>query len=368
MTVVGWGTYDAARHPRAGILLAGLRAAGARVVEVNEPDTSSTADRVAQVASKRAALGRVAKMPRVWARLHRRTRALPERDVLLVGYLGHLDVIAARLMFPRARIVLDHLIFAADTASDRQVGGGAMRAALKLLDRWALASADVVVLDTEEHLAMLSPRQAPKGVVVPVGAPGEWFAVGEGRAPAGAHDGPLRVVFYGLYTPLQGAPTIGAAARILADRGAAVSLTMIGSGQDLEATREAAGDADVEWRDWVEPAELPALVASHDVCLGIVGTTDKGARVVPNKVYQGLAAGCAVVTSDTPPQRRMLGDAVAFVPPGDAVALADALEALAADRSRAAALAARGRDFAAATYSPEALGRTLIDRVRALAR
>ena len=50
-------------------------------------------------------------------------------------------------------------------------------------------------------------------------------------------------------------------------------------------------------------------MADHDVCLGIFGTGAKAPRVVPNKVFQGAAAGCAIVTSDTAPQRRVLGDA-----------------------------------------------------------
>jgi glycosyltransferase involved in cell wall biosynthesis len=42
-------------------------------------------------------------------------------------------------------------------------------------------------------------------------------------------------------------------------------------------------------------------------------------------VFQGAAAGCAIVTSDIPPQRRALGDAALLVPPGDPAALAAAL-------------------------------------------
>ena len=41
-----------------------------------------------------------------------------------------------------------------------------------------------------------------------------------------------------------------------------------------------------------------------------------------------MAAGCAVITSDTAPQRRMLGNGVVFVKPGDPQALATAIEAL----------------------------------------
>lgn len=44
-----------------------------------------------------------------------------------------------------------------------------------------------------------------------------------------------------------------------------------------------------------------------------------------------MAAGCAVITSDTAPQRRVLDDGVVFVRPGDPQALADAIESLVSD-------------------------------------
>ena len=120
---------------------------------------------------------------------------------------------------------------------------------------------------------------------------------------------------------------IGRAVALLA--GHDIEFTLIGTGQDLEATRrECAGDRRVRWIDWVEPARLPELVASHDVCLGIFGTGPKALRVVPNKVFQGASAGCAVVTSDTKAQRAALADGARFVPPGDAGALAAELARL----------------------------------------
>src|SRR6266516_1007992 len=90
----------------------------------------------------------------------------------------------------------------------------------------------------------------------------------------------------------------------------------------------------LDWLDRVEPEYLPYLVACHDVCLGIFGTGPKALRVVPNKVFQGAAAGTAIVTSDTPPQRQELGNAAAYVPAGDASALAAELRKLAGDRDR----------------------------------
>jgi glycosyltransferase involved in cell wall biosynthesis len=104
---------------------------------------------------------------------------------------------------------------------------------------------------------------------------------------------------------------------------------MIGAGQDLEETRRLAGEnLPVTWREWVEPGELHRLVHQHDVCLGIFGQSAKALRVVPNKVFQGAAAGCVILTSDTPPQRHALGDDAYFVAGGDPGALAHALRSL----------------------------------------
>lgn len=369
MRILGFGTYDVRSHPRVGVLLEGLRERGFAVREVDEPLGVGTAQRVKSLTSPASALRFAAAIAGKWARLIRRASAYRRKnrpDAVLVGYLGHFDVLLARVLFPRTPIVLDHLIFASDTAKDRGLSGGGVvgRLAYRLLegiDRTALAAADVVVLDTDDHRALLPRRARGKEVVVPVGAPKRWFDAGDrarrirGEAPGPAEnariaggearkegngeggESPLSVVFFGLFTPLQGAPTIARALAVLDGRGVRIDVTLIGDGQDAAAVREALPPGEnvrVSWIDWVDSEELPDVVAGHDVCLGIFGTSGKARRVVPNKVYQGIAAGCVVVTSDTPPQRRILGGGARFVEPGDALALADALEALAQERPR----------------------------------
>lgn len=287
---------------------------------------------------------------------------------MLVGYLGHFDVVLARLLYPRSVVVLDHLVFAGDTATDRGAAGLRVRL-LTGLDRLAVACADVVVTDTEEHRQMLA--DPDKGVVVLVGAPDAWRTAGEEATREGSTSASstsaseLSVVFFGLYTPLQGAPVIAEAVRDAVAAGAALRVTMVGAGQDLPETREIlAQTPGVTWHDWVEPDALPALVAGHQVCLGIFSDTPKGMRVVPNKVYQGLAAGCVVVTSDTPPQRRALGENVELVPVANPGALAARLAELGDPAVLAIARerAARGRRRIRPQVVTEPLAARLRDR------
>ena len=333
-----FGTYDQSLHPRVQVLEQGLRERGHHVEVVNVPLHFDTASRVRLASQPWRAPGFALRVVATWVRLLARSRRARRPDVVVVGYLGHFDVHLARARWPRAHIVVDHMVSMADTVRDRKIDRSSLLLrALTAFDRAATRQADTVVVDTAEQSAGIDPRHRPKVVVVPVGAPAAWFEAGAETAAGSGADGtpdePLRVAFFGLYTPLQGAVTIGQAIAA-AGRGRPVRWTMIGDGQDRAATEAATevSGTDVEWVDWVDAAELPALVARHDVCLGIFGTGPKALRVVPNKVYQGAAAGCAIVTSDTAPQRLALGDAALYVPPGDPRALADAIGRLAADR------------------------------------
>jgi hypothetical protein len=87
----------------------------------------------------------------LWQRSRRYRRDRDWPDAVVVGYLGHFDVLLARRLFPHVPVVLDHLVGASDTARDRGVAGGLRQRLLGGLDDAALAAADVVVVDTEEH-------------------------------------------------------------------------------------------------------------------------------------------------------------------------------------------------------------------------
>ncbi len=328
MQILFFGTFDEQTHPRVRALQEGLAAVGHEVEVVSAPLGVPTSSRVALARNPARAPLLIARILRCWAHLWRAGR-VHRPEVVVIGYLGHFDVHLARRRFRKATLVLDHMVSLGDTARDRGLGDRSMvTRLLDRIDRAALRAADVVVVDTIEQGGAL-PHRPHHLCVVPVTAPEAWA---EARpTPAREPSEPLRVVFFGLYTPLQGAPTIGEALAQLRHR-SDIEVTMIGTGQDLERAKEhAAPNPRVQWIDWVDAEALPAVVASHHVCLGVFGDSPKARRVVPNKVLQGASAGCAIVTSDTPAQRRALGDAACFVPPGDPTELARVLGRLAED-------------------------------------
>jgi glycosyltransferase involved in cell wall biosynthesis len=356
--VLFFGTYDARRYPRIRVLQEGFKALGDEVVECNVPLGLDTDMRVRILRRPWLAPLLAFRIALAWARLWRCSRHAGVVDLVVVGYMGHFDVHLARRLWPQVPVVLDHLISAGDTARDRRVSSGLVLRLLERIDRAALRAADVPCVDTPEHLALVAGDAHDRALVVAVGAADEWF-----HEPEPRDGGPLRVVFFGSFTPLQGTDTIGEAMGRLAGRGD-LAFTMVGRGQDYETARAAAAANDaVAWVDWVEPEELPAFVAAHDVCLGIFGTGAKGLRVVPNKVFQGAAAGTAIVTSDTVPQREALGGAAVLVPPGDAAALADALASLAADRARVEELRLAAFRRACAAFTPASVVAPLHARV-----
>jgi glycosyltransferase involved in cell wall biosynthesis len=142
---------------------------------------------------------------------------------------------------------------------------------------------------------------------------------------------------------------------------------VVGTGQldGLLETRP----ANVEWVPWVQYERLAGELHATGAALGIFGSSDKAARVIPNKAFQALACGTPLVTADTPAARELLVDeeSALLVPPGDAQALAEALRRLAADDALRARVAAGGLASYRLHASEDVLGRrwlSILERAR----
>jgi glycosyltransferase involved in cell wall biosynthesis len=298
----------------------------------------------------------------------------------MFGYIGHLDLL---LFGPLVRllgkpIIFNPLVTLTDTLiDDRQKISPQSLAAriVQFVDRLALALADVILVDTAENGAYLTEQFGikPERIhVVPVGAdetvftpasrPGHLVGAGPRACPVSAPSRltigqqgnygelslPTTVLFYGNMIPLQGVETIVRAARLLLGEG--VQFEIIGSGQTLASAQALAreiGATNIEWVGRVPYADLPLRIARADVVLGIFGSSAKAGRVVPNKVYQAMAMGAAIITRDSPAQRAMLVDVVSalLVPPADPAALADAIRRMHVSELRQRLGAAARRSF-----------------------
>jgi hypothetical protein len=205
---------------------------------------------------------------------------------------------------------------------------------------------DMVVADTGPHATFFAQRfglAMNRLAVIPVGAEEPLFAP---APPDRAHQGPI-VEAAKLYD------------------GPPVSWHLLGAGPLLADCRAVAqGLENVVFEPWTDYARLPARIQDADILLGVFGDSEKAGRVIPNKVYQALACGRPVITrqSDAYPEDLDRPDSgIAFVPPGDAGALAKAVADWASARDRlidlsASAIASYGCYFGNAAVREQLRG------------
>jgi glycosyltransferase involved in cell wall biosynthesis len=177
-------------------------------------------------------------------------------------------------------------------------------------------------------------------------------------APAARVNGfarPLRLCVVGAITPDKGQPTAVAALAALRDRGIDAELDLIGRVQDSAMATALLGDArarglDGRVRVSGESDGIDAALARTDVLL----LTSRG-EGTPLVLMEALVRHVPVVASAVGgvPDIVRDGDTGLLVPPGDAGALARAIERLAADPPVARAMAARGREHVQARFATE---------------
>jgi glycosyltransferase involved in cell wall biosynthesis len=199
------------------------------------------------------------------------------------------------------------------------------------LEWLAVRAANGIFMDTEAHARRLEGlfrlRDGECGAVW-VGAETEKFPVAPATAPQ--PERPLQVLFYGQFIPLHGIEYIVEAAGLLRDE--KIDWILIGQGQETQRVREMLANAPVarlRWLEWIDYPDLITWIQQADICLGIFGTSKKAANVIPNKVYQIIAAQKPLITRDSPAIRELLRHnppCVALIPAGNAHALANAVK------------------------------------------
>ena len=110
-----------------------------------------------------------------------------------------------------------------------------------------------------------------------------------------------------------------------------LKVTLVGAGPELAAYQRLAerlGVANARFTGRLSDVELQACYASHDV---VVLPSLTRAEAFGLVLIDGMSAGCVPVASDWPGVSDMAGPTGMLVPPGDPVALREALRTLARD-------------------------------------
>ena len=231
-------------------------------------------------------------------------------DLIWVPCFRQRDLPAASRYARRHKIplVFDPLISAYDKqVHERQKFAPDSAKARRLLswERGLFQRADWLIADTAGHADYFADELGvarERLVVIPVGAEEAIFA--PQPWPVKSPDAPLELTFFGTFIRLQGVDVLAEAIRTY--EGSPVRWRLIGEGPMREACQTLLEDLCIDgdgpgvvFEPWGPLLELTGRLASSDAILGIFGATDKARRVIPNKVYQGLAIGRPVITAST---------------------------------------------------------------------
>ncbi len=336
MKIVLWGTYDTGK-PRVRLLREGLRRNGIELIECHANAWEGIEDK-SQISGTRQKLGMLLRWLGCYPLLLWRYCRLPTHDLVLVSYPGLLDVLLIRCFawLRRVPVAWDVFISAYDTVvEDRKMVSRRhpLGRLLWSVEWLALRAADIIFMDTKTHakrIEMLFHLRENTCGAVWVGAETEKFAAPRNTESNSAPRAALQVLFYGQFIPLHGIEYIIEAARLL--RNVDVNWLLIGKGQEAARIREMLADDPlprVRWIEWIAYSELIHNIADADICLGIFGTSEKAASVIPNKVFQIVAAQKPLITRDSVAIRELLDECppcTYLIPAGDAQALASAIE------------------------------------------
>ena len=296
MKVCYFGNFDP-KYIRAAVLIAGLKKNGVEVIFCRDDSKG------------------IQKYIKLFF-AHRKIRGT--YDVLFVGNhdFSRSMVILAKLL-TKKKIVWDahYSLYDARVNDRKQIP----KRSLKALYHWSLEwlackLADVILLDTQNHVdyfAQLFKAKKEKFGYVFIGADDEaFYPVANNKRT----DKKFIVEFHGKFIPLQGVPYIIKAAKLL-EAHTDIQFQIIGNGQTYAEVIAVAKKLDVknvEFIDKIPYDQVLTYITNADVCLGIFGDTGKATRVIPNKLYEAVAAGKAVITADTPAIRELFTNGEAF--------------------------------------------------------
>lgn len=245
--------------------------------------------------------------------------------------------------------------------------------ASELLELFLYRHADVVVVNSPGFTAHVRKRGAKKVELVPNGSDTRMFDPQlDGSEFRKTYD--LRERFVALYAGAHGMSNdlevLLEAANALSDRDD-IRIVLVGDGKEKAALvrrSQEMGLTNVIFVPPVPKAEMQDVLAAANACIAILKPVEMYKLVYPNKVFDYMAAGRAVILAIDGVIREVVESAKAgiTVSPGDVEALVEAIKRLAEERQTCIEMGLHGRRYVQEHFDREVLAEKMLATMQAL--
>ncbi len=354
-----YGAYDP-NYTSNRILMDGLRQNNVRVVEVNANVKMTRLDRDEDMSWWKLIV-RVLRKYRLITETIKHIDAIRNSDAIYIGFPGHVETFPAFLIgkiFRKPVVFNPLVVFYTGYVDDQGIlkRGSILANLIKFAEKITYTLPDIVLADTphqKDHLVKEFDIPSEKIYSLPIGADNKVYPY----SPKKHTDGLFNVMYYGLYTPLHGVEHIVKAALMLREEKDIV-FTMVGKGHTFEENYNRAQDLKLQnmrfYPDMTEDTAL-ATLSEADVFLGFLQKHATVDRVIPNKVYQGLALGKTVISADA----KVIGSVfthrknIYLCKPSSGKSLANAIVALHKDKHLCSQIAKNGHLIYEKLFTPK---------------
>ncbi len=365
LTVCFFGTYDP-NYSANRIMAAAFQSSGMRISAVNAHVAITAMDKNEHL-SIFSLIKRIAVKGKIFKEIVRHLDNIKSSDILFVGYPGHIDVVLAFILarlFKKKLVFYPLLILNSLFVEDFGLikKGSFFQVLLKWCETWIYRMNDLILADTtnqKNYLVKEMGINEKRIVVFPLGADNKAYKkqINSVKSKSGV----FHVVYYGLYTPLHGVEHIIDCAK-LSLKNKTIRYSMVGKGVTFSKNYETARRLKLTnidfYPEMTEATALPML-QSADVFLGFLQKHPTVERSVPNKVYQGMALGKAVITADSPAIREFFipENNICVCKPGSGAPLYEVILKLKTQPKLRKSIAKNGYELYRKQFTPEALGR-----------
>lgn len=362
-----FGTYDQT-YTSNMLTLTGLRANGAKVTEVNAHIKVTTLNKQEEMGWL-PLIKRVLKKYRIIKVITENWSVFPTVDVIYVGYPGHFDVFFAYLLgkiFNKKVVFNPLLIFYTGFVDEQKIlkKEDLLARIIKWGESLIYKMVDLAIADTPyQESYMINEFHVPKEKIkcVPIGADDTVYKYTPYTNTTGHK---LNVMYYGLYSPIHGVQYLMQAALRL-KKNKDIHFTMVGNGQSFQKNYDFAQKenlTNIQFYHNTPESEHVAILQTADVFLGFLEDHPTVERVIPNKVYQGVALGKVVLTADAPVIRSVFTDHqdIMTIKPASVDALVNALEELSQKPELRTKIARAGYELYSQQFTSKAVGKMLI--------